>query len=246
MKYYGSLESRPIFDNVEAMLKWSGLYNLTKVTLQDKLSEAQLSPLLVNELVTVTLSHNSQLNLYICSQFRSLIWRRFAYIFQVITRINYGQSVLISGLAGAVSMAGSGGGLWSVEGGNWQMAEKLINHSDVTLHLNEQIESISHLGSYYELNSSKGNSFKCDVAVVATPLDEVDIQFAPVITIPQRKLQHTHTTFVRGFLNPVSINLSITVELVMMMVLFLMFSFVSKGIFWDEIGFGSSTVGRNP
>ncbi|ESQ31514.1 hypothetical protein EUTSA_v10004131mg [Eutrema salsugineum] len=147
LKYYESLESRPVFDNVEGMLKWSGLYNLTKLTLQEKLSEAQLSPLLVNELVTV------------------------------ITRINYGQSVLISGLAGAVSLAGSGGGLWSVEGGNWQMAAKLINHSDVTLHLNEQIDSISHH-------------------------DEVDIQFSPAISIPKRELQHTHATFVRGLLNP--------------------------------------------
>ncbi|KAH0892546.1 hypothetical protein HID58_054975 [Brassica napus] len=166
------IESRPVFDSVEGMLKWSGLYNLTKVTLQEKLSEAQLSPLLVNELVTV------------------------------ITRINYGQSVLISGLAGAVSLAGSGGGLWSVEGGNWQMAAKLINHSDVTLHLNEQIQSVSHLGDYYELKSAKGNSFKCDVTVVSTPLDEVDIQFSPAISIPKRELQHTHATFVRGLLNP--------------------------------------------
>lgn len=172
LKYYESLESRPVFDSVEGMLKWSGLYNLTKVTLQEKLSEAQLSPLLVNELVTV------------------------------ITRINYGQSVLISGLAGAVSLAGSGGGLWSVEGGNWQMAEKLIKHSDVTLHLNEQIESVSHLGNYYELKSTKGNSFECDVTVVSTPLDEVDIQFSPAISIPKRELQHTHATFVRGLLNP--------------------------------------------
>ncbi|CAA0411839.1 unnamed protein product [Arabidopsis thaliana] len=172
LKYYESLESRPIFDNVEGMLKWSGLYNLTKLTLQEKLSEAQLSPLLVNELVTV------------------------------ITRINYGQSVLISGLAGAVSLAGSGGGLWSVEGGNWQMAAKLINHSDVTLHLNEKIESISYLENHYELKSTKGNSYKCDVTVVATPLDEVDIQFSPTISIPKRELQHTHTTFVRGLLNP--------------------------------------------
>lgn len=172
LKYYESLESRPVFDSVEGMLKWSGLYNLTKVTLQEKLSEAQLSPLLVNELVTV------------------------------ITRINYGQSVLISGLAGAVSLAGSGGGLWSVEGGNWQMAEKLIKHSDVTLHLEEQIESVSHLGNYYELKSTKGNSFECDVTVVSTPLDEVDIQFSPAISIPKRELQHTHATFVRGLLNP--------------------------------------------
>ncbi|XP_010547674.1 PREDICTED: farnesylcysteine lyase-like [Tarenaya hassleriana] len=172
LKYYKNPETRPIFETVEEMLKWSGLYNLTRRTLQEELSEAQLSPLLANELITV------------------------------ITRINYGQSLLISGLAGAVSMAGSSGGLWAVEGGNWKMAAELINHSDVTLHLNERIESISYLGEYYELNSTKGGSYKCDVAVVATPLDEVDIQFLPSISIPKRELQHTHATFVRGILNP--------------------------------------------
>lgn len=123
---------------------------------------------------------------------------------QVITRINYGQSVFISGLAGAVSLAGSGGGLWAIEGGNWQMAAGLINLSDAALHLHEEIVSVSYLGEYYELNSTKGNSYKCEVAVVATPLDELNIQFAPPISIPKRKLQHTHATFVRGLLNPVS------------------------------------------
>lgn len=124
---------------------------------------------------------------------------------QVITRINYGQSVLMSGLAGAVSLAGSGGGLWSIEGGNWQMAAGLINQSDVALHLHEEIISVADLGDYYELNSTKGNSYTCEVAVVATPLDELNIQFIPPISVPERKLQHTHTTFVRGLLNPVSI-----------------------------------------
>lgn len=123
---------------------------------------------------------------------------------QVITRINYGQSVSISGLAGAVSLAGSGGGLWSVERGNWQIVAGLINHSDVVLHRNEEIESISYHGEYYELNSTKGNSYKCEVAVIATPLDELNIHFNPPISIPKRKLQHTHATFVRGLLNPVS------------------------------------------
>ena len=123
---------------------------------------------------------------------------------QVITRINYGQSASISGLAGAVSLAGSGGGLWAIEGGNWQMAAGLINRSDVALHLHEEIDSVSFLGEYYELNSTKGNSYKCEVAVVATPLDELNIQFTPPISIPKRKLQHTHATFVRGLLNPVS------------------------------------------
>ncbi|KZV47595.1 hypothetical protein F511_12864 [Dorcoceras hygrometricum] len=172
LRYYEDFESRPIFDSVETMLKWAGLYNLTTRTLGKELVEAGLSPLLIQELVTV------------------------------ITRINYGQSVNISGLAGAVSLAGSGGGLWSVKGGNWQMAAGLIERSDVQLLLNEEIESISHLGDFYELNSTVGKSYSCHVTVVATPLDELNIRFSPGISIPPRKLQHTHATFVRGILNP--------------------------------------------
>ena len=85
------------------------------------------------------------------------------------------------------------------------MSAGLINISDVSLHLNEEIESISYHGEYYELNFKKGNSYSCEVTVVATPLDEVNIQFTPSISIPERKLQHTHATFVRGLLNPVCI-----------------------------------------
>lgn len=94
LKLYESSDTRPVFGRVEDMLKWSGLYNLTRRTLEEELIDAGLSPLLIQELVTV------------------------------ITRINYGQSVRMSGLAGAVSLAGSGGGLWAVEGGNWQMADR--------------------------------------------------------------------------------------------------------------------------
>lgn len=171
LRYYEDFESRPIFESVETMLKWAGLYDLTTQTLGKELVEVGLSPSLVQELVTV------------------------------ITRINYGQSVNISGLAGAVSLAGSGGGLWSVKGGNWQMAAGLINRSDVQLLLNEEIESVSHLGDFYELNSTVGKSYSCQVTVVATPLDELNIRFSPGISIPPRKLQHTHATFVRGVLN---------------------------------------------
>lgn len=173
LKYYESCESRPVFETVDEMLKWADLYNLTTQTLQEELIAAQLSPSLIEELVTV------------------------------ITRINYGQSVNMSGLAGAVSLAGSGGGLWSIEGGNWQMAAGLIRSSDVALHLSEEIELISDFGDYYELNSSKGNSYKCEVAVIATPLDEINLLFTPTPwMLPERKLQHTHATFVRGLLNP--------------------------------------------
>ncbi|KAI3683231.1 hypothetical protein L1987_83731 [Smallanthus sonchifolius] len=172
LKYYESEESRPIFSNVEDMLKWADLYNLTTHTLEEELVGLKFSPLLIQELITV------------------------------ITRINYGQSVRISGLAGAVSLAGSGGDLWSVEGGNWQMAAGLINQSDVTLHLQEEISSITNVGGFYELKSTNGNSYTCQITVVATPLDELTTQFTPEISIPERKLQHTYATFVRGLLNP--------------------------------------------
>ncbi|KAI4317379.1 hypothetical protein L6164_025251 [Bauhinia variegata] len=183
LKYYDELESRPIFETVDEMLKWADLYNLTTGSLEEELVDVGLSPLLIKELVTV------------------------------ITRINYGQSVHMSGLAGAVSLAGSGGGLWSIEGGNRQMVVGLVNQSDVVLHLHEEIESVSDLGDSYELNSTKGNSYTCEVAVVATPLDELNIQFIPPISIPKRKLQHTYTTFVRGLLNPTYFGLNAVTEI---------------------------------
>lgn len=124
---------------------------------------------------------------------------------QVITRINYGQSTHISGLAGAVSLAGSESGLWAVEGGNWQLAAGLLKTSNATLHLQEGIDSITDAGDYYVLRSNTGSEYNCTVTVVATPLNEVNITFSPPISIPLRKMQHTHATFVRGLLNPVSV-----------------------------------------
>ncbi|KAJ6740924.1 FARNESYLCYSTEINE LYASE [Salix purpurea] len=184
LKYYEGVETRPVFESADEMLKWAGLFNLTGKSLKEELVDGvKLAPLLIKELVTVT------------------------------TRVNYGQSVDISGLAGAVSLAGSGRGVWAVEGGNWQMAAGLINISDVELHLHEEIDSISYLGAYYELNSTKGNAYSCEVTVVATPLDESSIQFSPPVSVPARQLQHTHATFVRGLVNPVYFGLKAASEI---------------------------------
>ncbi|KAL0918975.1 hypothetical protein M5K25_011031 [Dendrobium thyrsiflorum] len=171
--YYEGFESRPIFDTVEEMLKWSGLYGITRRTLKEELLDAGVSSLLLSELVTV------------------------------ITRINYGQDINISGLAGAVSLAGSDDGMWSVDGGNWQLAAGLINYSNVTLHLKEEVTSVSYAeGHNYVLSTKEGIQYHCGVTVIATPLDELNITFTPPFSIPSRRLQHTFTTFVRGFLNP--------------------------------------------
>ncbi|MED6123005.1 hypothetical protein PIB30_045273 [Stylosanthes scabra] len=178
LKFYEVPGSRPVFETVDEMLKWAGLYNLTTRTLQDELTDAGLSPLLINELVTG-----------LFPDYRS-------------TRL------IFENCDDNFSLAGSGGGLWAIKGGNWQMAAGLINQSGAELHLHEEIISIANLGDYYELSSAKGKSYSCEVAVVATPLDELNIQFTPPISLPKRKLQHTHTTFVRGRLNPVYFGLS--------------------------------------
>lgn len=53
LKYYESFETRPTFETVEEMLKWAGLHSLTTQTLHEELVNLGLSPLLIQELVTV-------------------------------------------------------------------------------------------------------------------------------------------------------------------------------------------------
>lgn len=65
LKYYEAFESRPVFGSVEEMLKWTGLYSLTTRSLEEELLEAGLSPLLIQELVTVRNCHSFYLWLLI-------------------------------------------------------------------------------------------------------------------------------------------------------------------------------------
>lgn len=117
-------------------------------------------------------------------------------------RINYGQNVSLSGLAGGVSLAGAQGGLWAVVGGNWQLADGLIRHTNASLSLNHEVVSVTALDEKYELGS-EGGGVTCDAVVIATSLDESKILFTPPVNIVKRHMQHTFTTFVRGLLNPV-------------------------------------------
>lgn len=166
-------ESRPIFYTVDEMLKWANLYELTQTTSERDLQGHGLSQQLIDELVTV------------------------------IMRINYGQSKKISGMAGAVSLCGSGANFWAVEGGNWKLAAGLINQSNASLYLNESVSSITALDDGYKVGTASGRDDKfCDAVLLATSLDESEIAFSPPISIPTRQMQHTHTTFVRGVINP--------------------------------------------
>ena len=53
MLFYNDFESRPVFATVEEMLKWTGLYGLTRRTLEEELLDAGLNSRTIAELVTV-------------------------------------------------------------------------------------------------------------------------------------------------------------------------------------------------
>lgn len=52
---------------------------------------------------------------------------------RIAMRTNYGQDLDIQGFVGAVSLAGAQGGLWSVEGGNYRVAEEALAKSKARL-----------------------------------------------------------------------------------------------------------------
>jgi len=56
MLFYNGLESRPVFATVEEMLQWTGLYGLTRRTLEEELLDAGLNTQTIAELVTVCFS----------------------------------------------------------------------------------------------------------------------------------------------------------------------------------------------
>jgi hypothetical protein len=75
MLFYNGFESRPVFATVEEMLKWTGLYGLTRRTLEEELLDAGLSSQTIAELVTVCsvlLLLSSVLPQHVCTLINSL------------------------------------------------------------------------------------------------------------------------------------------------------------------------------
>ncbi|XP_061656113.1 prenylcysteine oxidase 1 [Phyllopteryx taeniolatus] len=108
-----------------------------------------------------------------------------------LTRLTYGQSVRINGLAGAVSLAGADSGLWAVDGGNKRVCSGLFYHSKSEL-IRARVTDISFKvrpsktgpsTGFYEVSyvgeTGAGHSMY-DIVVIATPLHQgkSDISFS--------------------------------------------------------------------
>lgn len=154
---YDLQEKEQAFNTVPEMLRALGgekFYEYTQQTTRQALENIGLNQLLIDELVTV------------------------------VMRINYGQDVTLNGFAGAVSLAGSQGGLWSVEGGNWKVCDGLLSSSNATVYKNTKISEIvkrsqgSSVCPVYTLKSdSQIPDQHYDVVIVAAPLEIADYYF---------------------------------------------------------------------
>ena len=87
-------------------------------------------------------------------------------------------------LIGAVSLAGSQGGLWSVEGGNWKVCDGLLSTSKATLYKNTKITEVvktTHGSDNHPVYTLKGDSHipdkQYDIVIVSAPFEVANYFF---------------------------------------------------------------------
>jgi prenylcysteine oxidase / farnesylcysteine lyase len=130
-----------------------------------------------------------------------------------ISRNNYGQGSTLHAFANVISLAGAGfagGTLFSIEGGNAGLAERLLRQSDVDLRLNTpalRIRGPEPGERGYRLLTVDGATESIfDAVIIAAPLEVAAIEIKSagieVPIIADRRFQITHATFVAGQLNP--------------------------------------------
>lgn len=127
-----------------------------------------------------------------------------------IALVNYGQSVdQLHAFVGSVSTSGAdfGGELWSVEGGNEQIPQRMLSSSNANVILKSSITKISNQGSSLQITDSNGNNEIYDAVVIANPLPLSSMTFADFDDTSMEKISQelkrgkyhqTVATFVAG------------------------------------------------
>lgn len=178
------------FDTLEQLLTSMSpsFVNLTKYSLRNHLvKDIHLNEELINELI------NS------------------------ITLVNYGQTVdTLHSFVGSVAMAGAGGDLWNIEGGNELLPTRLVNASDANLFLNNAIkkielikdglikdeaikdgliknEAISHsrklTGQKFKLTDVNNNEQVYDSVIISHPLVSSSVEFVGFDTLDKGRIE---------------------------------------------------------
>uniref|UniRef100_A0A8I3NDT7 Prenylcysteine oxidase 1 like n=1 Tax=Canis lupus familiaris TaxID=9615 RepID=A0A8I3NDT7_CANLF len=135
-------------------------------------------------------------------------------VVSAVLRASYGQSAAMPAFAGAMSLAGAQGSLWSVEGGNKLVCSGLLKltkanviHATVTSVTLQNTEGKPLYYVEYENEVGNGSDFY-DIVVIATPLhldngsSGITFEgFDPPIDAAQGSFQPTVVSLVHGYLN---------------------------------------------
>ncbi|VCW98992.1 unnamed protein product [Gulo gulo] len=135
-------------------------------------------------------------------------------VVSAVLRASYGQSAAMPAFAGAMSLAGAQGSLWSVEGGNKLVCSGLLKltkanviHATVTSVTLQNTEGKPLYYVEYENEVGNGSDFY-DIVVIATPLHPDNSSssiafegFDPPIDAAQGSFQPTVVSLVHGYLN---------------------------------------------
>ncbi|KAI5935301.1 prenylcysteine oxidase 1-like [Manis javanica] len=134
-------------------------------------------------------------------------------VVSAVLRASYGQSAAMSAFAGAMSLAGAQGSLWSVEGGNKLVCSGLLKltkanviHATVTSVGLFQTEGKPLYQVHYESEAGSGSDFY-DIVVIASPLhldghSTITFEgFDPPLVVVQGAYQPAVVSLVHGYLN---------------------------------------------
>ncbi|KAH9518825.1 Prenylcysteine oxidase [Bulinus truncatus] len=193
-RIYDFQENGMAFTTVEDMLRAMGdeLLNLTHSSMKDVLLDIGVSQKFIDELGMAAM------------------------------RNNYGQSTSVHGLVGAVSLLGAEPGLWSVQNGNKEISEALLQESKAVF-MEAKVNTVTlikdELGvgsiSYeidYEIQSESAGTREYDIVILAAPIEGTKhkITFAEFPTPVPSFSQKYHTTvsmFVLGSINKTTFHL---------------------------------------
>ena len=100
---------------------------------------------------------------------------------RIAMRTNYGQDLEIHAFVGAISLAGAQGGLWSVKGGNYRLAEEALRYSKARwekARVTRIVESKGESKTTFRLSSvnstGASNEEAFDAVILALPCTSVN------------------------------------------------------------------------
>ncbi|XP_056430737.1 prenylcysteine oxidase-like [Hyla sarda] len=133
-------------------------------------------------------------------------------VISAVMKASYGQSVSIPALAGAMSLAGAQGNMWSVEGGNRLICSSLLKltkanviHARVTAVSLHNTEKKRLYEVQYEQEGTLGSDYY-DLVILAVPLHKAGypisfLNLQPSFPEPMGSYHRVVSSIVHGYLN---------------------------------------------